>query len=136
MAVGTYVAPTPALPWPARIAGLAAIAVGVALTLRHALLFQRLDTNIYTFNDPDLLVRDGAFAWTRNPMYLGFVLFLTGLAIGLGSVVAFIGPLVFFVAADRWYIPFEERRMHATFGADYERYRQTVRRWMGRRSTA
>jgi protein-S-isoprenylcysteine O-methyltransferase Ste14 len=67
-------------------------------------------------------------------MYLGFLGLLAGAALAVGTFWAVVGPIVFFAVADRWYIPFEERRAAAVFGAAYERYRAEVRRWIGRRS--
>ncbi len=63
-------------------------------------------------------------------MYLGFVLNLLGVAIFLGSPLPFLMVIVFFLAADRWYIPDEERRLKALFGADYAAYTARVRRWL------
>ena len=119
--------------WPIRLTGIVAIALGGWLNVGGAMHFQRVETNIVTFLDPTKLVTDGRFSWTRNPMYLGFVLVLVGAALLVGTASAWVGGLVFFVAADRWYIPFEERRLRTTFGADYEAYRGRVRRWFGRR---
>lgn len=119
------------LPWLARIAGLALAVLGLALTTRNARRFATLGTNIKTFDDPDQFVRDGAFAYTRNPMYVGFAVALVGAALAVGTLSAWVGPVAFLVAADRWYIPFEERRLVSLFGADYERYRSEVPRWIG-----
>lgn len=124
--------PGPDLAWPFRIPGGIVLCGGLVLTVRHARLFERLGTNIMTFNDPDQLVLSGAYRWTRNPMYLGFLLMLIGVALILAAPVAFLGPIAFFLAADRWYIPFEERRLTATFDADYAHYQRSVRRWIGR----
>ncbi len=119
-----------------RIIGCVPMCAGLALALSGSRLFERVGTNIKTFDDPDQLVATGLFAITRNPMYLGFELLLIGIAIALGSWVAALGPLAFFIAADRWYIPFEESRMVAAFGDDYEDYRRSVYRWLGRRPAA
>lgn len=135
MVLITLIAPWPGSAWPVRALGGVVLAVGIMINLRHAKLFDTIGTNIRTFDDPDTLVRSGAFAWTRNPMYLGFLLMLTGAAVALSAVAAALGPLVFFAAADRWYIPFEERRLAATFGSDYDEYQHTVRRWIGVRRT-
>ncbi len=119
----------------ARWAGLVVIAGGIALNLSAARQFARRRTNIVTFNDPDLLVDDGAFAWTRNPMYLGFTAMLVGGAVVSGAWLAWLGPAGFWLAADRWYIPFEESRMRAVFGDEYERYGRRVGRWFRRFGT-
>lgn len=126
--------PVPALPLVLQLVGAALVVVGLTVTVAGSRRFDEVGTTIKTFDDPDRLVDSGLFALSRNPMYLGFLLFLIGLAVALGSLPALIGPLLFFLAADRWYIPFEERRMVAVFGEDYGHYRQRVRRWLGRRA--
>ena len=136
MVVATLAVRWPELPTAMRVAGVVVLTGGMVLNVRHAKLFDSVGTNIKTFDDPDQLVTTGAFAFTRNPMYLGFALMLAGIALALGSVVAWLGPVIFVIAADRWYIPFEERRMRAVFGIDYDNYHASVKRWFGRGGTA
>ena len=116
-----------------RLLGTAPLLAGAVVTVAGARHFDRVGTNIRTFDDPGHLVDDGLFGRTRNPMYVGFTLLLVGVAMLLGSVVAWIAPLGFFLAADRWFVPFEERRMAARFGTAFFRYRERVPRWIGRR---
>ncbi|MDF1847504.1 MAG: isoprenylcysteine carboxylmethyltransferase family protein [Parvibaculaceae bacterium] len=111
------------------LAGIVAI-VGAGFTLSGARLFSRIGTNIKTFNKPDHLVTSGLFRFTRNPMYLGFLVLLLGIAIGLGTATPFIVVITFFVITNLWYIPFEERKMEETFGADYLAYKARTRRWI------
>lgn len=110
--------------------GLGIAGAGAFLTLSSAMRFRRLETNIVTFDDPECIVDTGFFAFSRNPMYLGFTLALLGVAIFLGSPMPFLMVLMFFLAADRWYIPFEEERMRAIFGKAYADYCSRVRRWI------
>ena len=117
-----------------RLVGLVPLVVGIVVNVGGARHFDRVGTNIRTFDDPGHLVDDGLFARTRNPTYVGFTLLLVGVAALLGSVIAWLAPVTFFVAADRWYIPFEERRMAARFGSAFFRYRERVPRWIGRRA--
>jgi protein-S-isoprenylcysteine O-methyltransferase Ste14 len=44
--------------------------------------------------------------------------------------VALLPALAFVLITDRWYIPFEEARMSAQFGAAYDDYRRRTRRWL------
>jgi len=92
--------------------------------------FRRAQTNIHTFNTPQVLVRDGLFEFSRNPMYVGFALALVGTWIALGTLSPGIPVATFILVTDLWYIPFEERVMATTFGAEYEDYRKTTRRWL------
>jgi protein-S-isoprenylcysteine O-methyltransferase Ste14 len=118
------------LAFPYTLVGAAVAALGFALTLSGARLFARVGTNIRTFNQPGVLVTDGPFRWSRNPIYLGFVVLLLGTAILLGTATPFIAPALFALIADRWYIAFEERAMRERFGADYAAYASRTRRWL------
>lgn len=111
-------------------AGLLPLAVGIGIANWHARLFRRLGTNINTFGEPGTLTMDGLFRRTRNPMYLGMFVFLIGVACALGSLSVFVGPLGFFVLADRYYIPIEEKAMALKFGDAYAVYQRAVRRWV------
>lgn len=103
---------------------------GLGFSLSGARLFSRVGTNIKTFNKPDHLVTSGLFRFTRNPMYLGFVLLLIGIAIGLGTATPFAVVAAFFAITNLWYIPFEEKKMEETFGVAYLEYKARTRRWI------
>ena len=83
-----------------------------------------------TFDTPRNLVTTGLFAWSRNPMYLGFTLVLLAAALAVNMWLALLGPLAFFLAAQFWYVPFEERAARETFGVAYEIYAARTRRWV------
>jgi protein-S-isoprenylcysteine O-methyltransferase Ste14 len=131
MCVLAWILPGPIIiPEPYNLLGLIGLVGGVAISLIAARQFARVGTNIKPFNDPNILVTDGLFAWTRNPMYLGVTVTLIGLAILLGRLWPFLGPIAFAVIADRWYIQFEEQALRRTFGELYEAYARTTRRWI------
>ncbi|WP_029059626.1 methyltransferase family protein [Stappia stellulata] len=114
----------------AQVSGWVAIAAGLALQGIAAGQFIKARTNLHAFRDPDQLITTGVFAFSRNPMYLGFVLTLLGAALLLNTPLAFAGPLIFFAVASLWYIPREERIAEDLFGDLYRDYRARVRRWL------
>ena len=131
MAVARLVLPGPVIvPEPYNWLGVALFLAGFALGAIGARHFNKVGTNIPTFNEPTILVTDGLFKWSRNPIYLGFTVFLLGLAVMLGTLVPFLGPVAFAVASDRWYIAFEEKALERKFGERYEAYRRATRRWI------
>lgn len=78
---------------------------------------------------PERIVARGPYRWTRNPMYLGHLIFLAGLALALGS---WIGAVVFLAHAV-WFdrrVREDEARLSALFGEPYREYRRRVRRWI------
>lgn len=119
------------LDWPLTLIGSLPLFLGIVLSVSGQQLFKRKQTNIMTFGQPDKLVTDHLFKYSRNPMYLGFSLALFGIYLLCGSsLFAAMIVIGFFLACNFIYIPFEEQRMKACFGAEYEWYCQAVRRWL------
>ena len=82
------------------------------------------------------LITTGLYRFTRNPMYLGLFLVLTGWACGLGSAGAFL-PLPLFVwIISALQIAPEEVAMAERFGDAYASYAQRVPRWIGLRNSS
>jgi protein-S-isoprenylcysteine O-methyltransferase Ste14 len=78
---------------------------------------------------PDQIVATGPYRYTRNPMYLGHLIFMLGLAIAFWSWFA----LILLVARAVWFhsrVLRDEKRLEARFGSDYAAYRQRVKRWI------
>jgi protein-S-isoprenylcysteine O-methyltransferase Ste14 len=78
---------------------------------------------------PDRIVASGPYRYTRNPMYLGHLIFLAGLAITLRSWFA----LVLLAARAAWFharVLSDEARLEKLFGAEYNSYRSRVKRWI------
>lgn len=118
------------LPYPGNLFGILLIVLGVGIAKRGSDIFESVGTNIQTFDDPDILVTDGLFRVSRNPMYLGFVIALTGVAITLGNVSSILVVIAFIVITNRWYISFEEAAMEKKFGNQYADYKKQTRRWL------
>lgn len=130
LALWSFVQGGPAVDAAFRPLGWIPLVLGLTLTLAGARLFDGRKTNIKTFNEPTILVTDGLFRWSRNPMYLGFVVAQFGLALVFGGIGQFIIAALFFLAAALWYIPFEEAAMRTKFGQAYADYAARTRRWL------
>ena len=81
--------------YPFNLIGILFLGLGFYMVTNIGKRFNRVKTEIHTFKKPKKLVSDGLFQYTRNPIYLGFVTALFGIAILLGSVTAFIPVLCF-----------------------------------------
>lgn len=104
--------------------------LGLPLLIWARLNFKRKRAEVHTFRPPTRLVTDGPFRFSRNPMYLGFLLVLLALALLVNTWCALLVPFGFFVVANSWYIPHEERTMRRAFGSHYEDYAWSTRRWI------
>jgi protein-S-isoprenylcysteine O-methyltransferase Ste14 len=78
---------------------------------------------------PERIVAVGPYRYTRNPMYLGHLIFMLGVAVTFWSWLA----LVILVARAIWFqrrVRQDEARLEKLFGADYRAYRGRVKRWI------
>jgi len=78
---------------------------------------------------PERLVTSGLYGYIRNPMYLGHIIFLTGLTLTLQSVLAAlitVGTAIWF----HFRVLGDERRLIEIFGEPYLEYMRRVKRWI------
>lgn len=115
------------LAWPA---AALLIASGLIIALAGKLQFRYNDSEVHPFRTPRNLVTSGLFRFSRNPMYLGFLLHLLGVALLVNLWPALLAPLAFFAIANLYYIPYEERAAIDSFGDAYITYCNNVRRWI------
>lgn len=109
----------------ALIAGTCLIAVSVALFIRARTTIEPTRPGRAA-----VLVVSGFNRISRNPMYLGMLLWLLAWALWLGNLPAFAGLPLFVLYMNRFQISLEERFLAEKFGQQYEDYRARVRRWV------
>lgn len=110
--------------------GIVAIATGIGMILFCAYLFRQKDTTIKPFQESGYLAREGIFNYSRNPIYLGMIIVLSGLWIIEGSLTPVLIIPVFTWLIHELFIKEEERMLEAKFGEEYREYKATVRRWI------
>jgi len=81
--------------------------------------------------EPGALHTAGIYRYSRNPQYLGLGLVATGAAISARSAFATLLATGVWLAFRRW-IPNEEHHLTRTFGQQYQNYRATAPRWLGK----
>jgi len=107
-------------------------AIGAGIGLWAYMAFQKFDTTTSS-SAPDTttkLVITGVFNYSRNPMYLGYLLVLIGVALLLANPVMWAVPVIFIIYITRFQIIPEERALQHLFGDDYSEYRKNTRRWI------
>ena len=102
------------------------------VTFSSARNFKKKDTTVNPMkpNETSKLVTDGFFKITRNPMYLGMLLFLLGLSIYNGLIVGLIFLPLFVGYITYFQIIPEENAMLEIFGEEFKVYMKKVRRWI------
>jgi protein-S-isoprenylcysteine O-methyltransferase Ste14 len=110
--------------------GLLPMLLGLGITLPADQAFHRAKTTVKPFEESSVLVTEGVFQISRNPMYLGFVLLLIGIATWLQALTPCLVVPAFAILIDQTFIATEERMLEKRFGDEYEQYRHRVRRWL------
>jgi protein-S-isoprenylcysteine O-methyltransferase Ste14 len=128
----------PAIRWiaaPWNEFGWILIALGLALDLHSILIFIRTRTTVNPLRPGNAtqLVVSGVYRISRNPMYLGMVLSLSGWAWLLGSPLCLLMVLLFARVLVIVQITPEEIALRDLIGTSYGDYCKQVNRWIGRK---
>jgi len=115
---------------PYKYSGILLIRIGIWLNIWADCLFKKKNTTVKPFEKSSAIVLEGPFSFSRHPMYLGMVVALLGVAIILGSLVAFLATIAFFITMNIVFIPYEEKALEETFGQKYIDYKNRVRCWL------
>jgi protein-S-isoprenylcysteine O-methyltransferase Ste14 len=78
---------------------------------------------------PNRIITSGPYRYTRNPMYLGHLIFMMGLVLTFWSWFA----LILLATRAAWFhrrVLRDEHRLEARFGIGYAAYRSKVNRWI------
>ena len=118
------------IPVPWNIFGIIPLACGIALNMVADRAFHQASTTVKPFEESTTLITSGVFQFSRHPMYLGFVLILSGVAILLGSLIPYFVILVFVILMDRVFIRVEEQMLEEKFGQAWLEYKRSVRCWI------
>jgi protein-S-isoprenylcysteine O-methyltransferase Ste14 len=105
--------------------GILSFAVGIYLAREsHTAVISRAD-------DKPKFITTGVYAWVRNPMYLGSLLFLLGFFFTTLSLLSLLVWVALFIFYDRM-VTYEERDLRRILGEKYLEYRKQVPRWLPR----
>lgn len=117
----------------ARVLGAVVMAcIGQGIGFAGVIAFKRAKTTVSPTKArlASSLVVQGVYRFTRNPMYLGFLVTLLAWAVFLANPMAVLWVVAFVLYITRFQIIPEERVLVSLFGGEYEAYKARVRRWL------
>ena len=91
---------------------------------------QKTTVNPMSPQESNSLVIKGIYTFTRNPMYLGFLLWLFSLGVLLRNPISLIAIVLFVIYMNIFQIIPEENILEEKFGKEYLKYKENVRRWL------
>lgn len=110
---------------------LMAVGLGTAFQLASAakLALEAVDTSP-DFAPVSAVATHGPYTWTRNGMYWAVFLIQISVAVALDSAWVLGSVMIMIMYLDRVVVPAEERFLTEQLGEDYQRYCETVPRWL------
>ena len=119
-----------AAPGVLRAPGWTFIGIGVTVMLSALVTFRRAGTTPNPTKPAAALALGGPYRFTRNPMYLGWVLVYAGAALVVNSVWPLLLLPIVIAVVQRMFIEKEEHYLEQKFGEAYRQYTARVRRWL------
>ena len=128
--VGEFIIPKYTLISLLNIAGLIGLITSLALFFSSLNLFNSYKENPTPQTHTKRIIKTGIFAYCRNPMYMAFILFHFSMFLTFENVAYFLSAFGLFIWINNFVIPKEERYLIETFGEEYDRYIDAVKKWM------
>lgn len=118
------------IPYPWNLLGLIPMVIGILINFIADSALRQAGTTVKPFQESSALITGSVYGISRHPMYLGFVLLLSGVAILLNSLSPWVIIPIFALLMELVFIRVEERMLEEKFGATWIEYKKKVRKWI------
>ena len=127
---GEFIFPKYHLLYLINLLGLLGIIISTIFFFSAFNLFKSYNENPRPKTESNRLIKTGIFAYTRNPIYLSFVLFHFSMFLVFENVMYLITSLLLAIWIHNYVIKEEEEYLLNTFEDEYRRYMKAVSRWI------
>ncbi|WP_160130610.1 methyltransferase family protein [Kordia antarctica] len=110
--------------------GLTIMIIGGFFRLLPSLEFYRKQVSILTLKAQHVLITEGFFSVSRNPLYIGILLIFLGCLVFIGTISGILMWIVSFILCNWWVKYREEYYMKQVFGDEYRKYTERTPRWL------
>ena len=110
--------------------GVVLLIASVVLGASAAQRFMRAGTHLEPYRPSTAIVTSGPYRFTRNPIYLSFVLFQAGIGILIDGAWILLLLIPALLIVHYGVILREERYLERKFGDEYRQFKASVRRWI------
>lgn len=128
--VGEFIIPKYPIIYLFNMIGLIGLIVSLIFFYSGFNLFKSYKEDPSPSSDTNLLIKTGIFAYTRNPIYLAFVLFDFSMFLVFENVMYLLSSLGLFIWINNYIIKVEEDYLKNKFGDEFVRYCGAVKRWL------
>ena len=128
--VGEFILPKYPIIYLFNMIGLIGLIVSFIFFFSGFNLFKSYKEDPKPTSDTNRLIKTGIFAYTRNPIYLAFVLFNFSMFLVFENVMYLLSSLGLFIWINNYVIKAEEDYLKNKFGDEFVRYCGAVKRWL------
>ena len=106
------------------------VALSCVLPSFRLFALKKTTISLFTPSETSVLLTEGMYRYSRNPMYLGLLLLIIAATIWFGTWFGIIISLFFILLINILQIIPEEEALLQIFGEEYLEYKKKVRRWI------
>ena len=128
--IGEFILPKYYLLYVFKLLGVLALILSTTIFIVGFNLFKSYDENPVPTSATKRIIKTGIFAYTRNPIYLSFVIFFLGMFLVFENVMYFLSAVGLGIWIHNYVIKFEEYFLLEKFPDEYKRYMKAVNRWI------
>lgn len=128
--IGEFVIPKYSLLYPINLIGILGLVISLVFFFSGFNIFKSYAENPVPTSSSERLIKTGVFAYTRNPIYLSLVLFHLSMFLVFENVMYLLSAVGQTIWIHNYIIKFEEEYLLGKFTDEYQRYMNTVSRWL------
>ena len=128
--LGEFILPKYHLIYVLKLIGILGLILSVAIFVAGFNIFKSYEENPVPTSTTNRIIKTGIFAYTRNPIYLSFVIFYLSMFLVFENVMYFLSSVGLAIWLHHYVIKSEEDFLSRKFSDEYERYKSAVNRWI------
>ena len=128
--IGEFIIPKYPLFYAFKLIGILGLILSTFIFISGFNIFKSYEENPDPTSTTNRIIKTGIFAYTRNPIYLSFVMFLLSMFLIFENVMYFLSAVGFAIWLHNYVIKLEEIFLINKFSDEYSRYMKAVKRWI------
>ena len=128
--IGEFILPKYPMIYIFNFLGLFLIIISPIIFFSSRNAFYAYEENPLPQTSTDKIIKTGIYAYSRNPIYLSFVLFHLGMFLTFENIVYFLSFIGLFIWLNNFVIEEEEKFLKSKFKEEYIRYCESVKKWL------
>ena len=128
--VGEFIIPHYSLIYVFKLIGILGFIISISIFFAAFNIFKSYEENPAPNSTTNRIIKTGIFAYTRNPIYLSFVIFYLSMFLVFENVMYFLSSIGLVIWLNNHVIKVEEDFLLKKFPDEYKRYMGAVKRWI------